>query len=126
MQDRSASGPTAEDVGAPPAYPADLPLALQAELAVLADIETDYAAKRHDLETWAGSPELKERIIRQLEGRHKRDREPHVLRLGELYVITHPLIDAKNSFKSGIWRSVGILNQTADPSPFDRCSASGQ
>jgi len=85
MQDRSASGPTAEDVGAPPAYPADLPLALQAELAVLADIETDYAAKRHDLETWAGSPELKERIIRQLEGRHKRDREPHVLRLGELY-----------------------------------------
>jgi len=52
---------------------------------VLADIETDYAAKRHDLETWAGSPELKERIIRQLEGRHKRDREPHVLRLGELY-----------------------------------------
>jgi len=85
MQDRSASGPTAEVAHAPPTYPADLTLALQAELAVLADIETDYAAKRHDLETWAGSPKLKERIIRQLEGRHKRDREPHVLRLGELY-----------------------------------------
>ena len=85
MPRRAASSPTPADVSSPPLYPADLTLALQAELAVLADIETDYAAKRHDLETWAGSPKLKERIIRQLEGRHKRDREPHVLRLGELY-----------------------------------------
>ena len=85
MQDRSASGPTAEIANAPPTYPGDLTLALQAELAVLADIETDYAAKRHDLETWMGPQKMKERIIRQLEGRHKRDREPHVLRLGELY-----------------------------------------
>jgi hypothetical protein len=28
---------------------------------------------------------MKERIIREVGGRHKRDREPHVLRLGELY-----------------------------------------
>jgi hypothetical protein len=85
MQERSATGPTAEAANAPPTYPADLTIALQRELAVLADIETDFAAKRHNLETWVGSPKLKERIIRQLEGRHKRDREPHVLRLGELY-----------------------------------------
>ena len=45
MQERSASGPTAEDVDAPPTYPADLTIALQAELAVLADIETDLCGQ---------------------------------------------------------------------------------
>ena len=33
-------------------YPADLTIAMQAELATLADIEAAYAKKRHDLETW--------------------------------------------------------------------------
>ena len=28
---------------------------------------------------------MKERIVREVEVRHKREREPHVLRLGELY-----------------------------------------
>jgi hypothetical protein len=73
MRERSVFGPTTEDVGTPPTYPADLTLALQEELAALADIETDYASKRHRLETWSGLPKLKERIIRELEGRHRRD-----------------------------------------------------
>jgi hypothetical protein len=85
MQRHSASGPTDEHAGDAPLYPADLTLALQAELAALADIDTDYATRRHHLETWAGSQKMKERIVREVEARHKRDREPHVLRLGQLY-----------------------------------------
>ena len=68
-----------------PLYPADLTLALQEQLAALADIEADYAKKRHDLETWSGSQKMKERIVREVEVRRRRDREPHVLRLSELY-----------------------------------------
>ena len=74
-----------DDHGDAPTYPADLIAAMQAELAALADIETNYAGKRHRLETWAGSQKMKERIVREVEVRHKREREPHVLRLGELY-----------------------------------------
>ncbi len=85
MVERSASGPTPVDVYDAPTYPADLTIALQAELAALADIEADYAAKRHGLETWSGPQKMKERIVREVEVRRRRDREPHVLRLGELY-----------------------------------------
>ena len=85
MPNHAAFGLTPVEAGDASTYPAELTFALQAELAALADIETEYAVKRHRLETWAGSPKMKERIIREVEGRHKRDREPHVLRLGELY-----------------------------------------
>ena len=77
MPKDAASGPTPVDVGDAPTYPADLTIALQAELAALADIEADYATKRHGLENWAGSPKIKERIVREVEVRHKRDRQPH-------------------------------------------------
>ena len=43
----------------------------------------------------------------------------------EARVITHPLIDAKISIKSATSWNGGFLNQMGDPSPFDRCSASG-
>jgi hypothetical protein len=85
MPKDAASGPTPVDASDAPTYPADLTIALQAELAALADIEADYAKKRHYLETWAGSQKMRERIVREVEVRHKRVREPHVLRLGELY-----------------------------------------
>ena len=85
MPNEAASGPAPDDQGDAPTYPADLTAAMQAELAALADIETDYAGKRHRLETWVGSQKMKERIVREVEVRHKREREPHVLRLGELY-----------------------------------------
>ena len=85
MSEHPRSSPTPNDHGYAPTYPADLTIAMQAELSALADIETDYAKKRHHLETWAGSQKMKARIVREVEVRHKRDREPHVLRLGELY-----------------------------------------
>ena len=85
MPKDAASWPTPVDASDAPMYPADLTIAMQAELATLADIEAAYAKKRHDLETWNGSQKMRERIVREVEVRHKRDREPHVLRLGELY-----------------------------------------
>jgi hypothetical protein len=85
MPKDAASGPTPVDASDAPVYPADLTLALQVELAALADIEAGYATKRHSLESWSGSQKMKERIIREVEVRRRRDREPHVLRLGELY-----------------------------------------
>ncbi len=85
MLKHSTSWPTAGDAGPAPIYPADLTLAVQAELSALAVIDAEYQEKRHRLETWAGPPETKERLAREVEACHKRDREPHVLRLGELY-----------------------------------------
>ena len=85
MSEHPRSAPVPEDHGDAPMYPADLTTAMQAELAALADIEADYATRRHDLETWTGSQKMKQRVVRETEVRHRRDREPHVLRLGELY-----------------------------------------
>ena len=81
----AASTLTPADVSSPPLYPADLTVALHAELSILAAIDADYAEKRLRLETWAGPQETKERLAREVEVCHKRDREPHVLRLGELH-----------------------------------------
>ena len=72
-------------MSSPPTYPADLTVALQAELSILAAIDADYAEKRLRLETWGGPQKMKERLTREVEVCHKRDREPHVLRLGELH-----------------------------------------
>ena len=85
MPKDAASGPTPVDASDAPVYPTDLTTAMQAELSFLADIEADYAKKRHDLETWSGPQKMKERIVREVEVRHKRDQEPHVLRLGQLH-----------------------------------------
>jgi len=72
-------------VSSPPTYPADLTVALEAELSILAAIDADYAEKRLRLETWDGPQKMKERLTREVEVCHKRDRGPHVLRLGELH-----------------------------------------
>ena len=85
MSDHSVSSPRPDGVPDAPVYPADLALALQSELAALADIETDYVAQRQRLETWAGAPKMKDRLLRVLEVRHRRERQPHVLRLSEVY-----------------------------------------
>ena len=68
-----------------PTYPADLTLALQSELAALAAIDAVYDEKRHRLETWPGPQEKKEQLAREVQVCHRRDREPHVLRLGVLH-----------------------------------------
>ena len=85
MPKDAASGPTLVDAGDAPMYPTDLTTAMQAELSILAAIDADYDEKRYRLENWAGPQKMKERIVREVEARHKRDREPHVLRVGELY-----------------------------------------
>lgn len=85
MSEHPGSAPAPEHPGEASTYPADLTVALQAELAALADVEAAYATKRRSLETWEGPQKLKERIIREVELRHRLDREPHVLRLSEVY-----------------------------------------
>jgi len=85
VSDHLVTSPRPDGVPDAPVYPADLATALQSELAALADIETAYAAKRQRLETWAGLPKMKDRLVREMEARHRRERQPHVLRLGELY-----------------------------------------
>ena len=73
------------EAGPAPIYPADLTSAFQAELAALAAIDAEYAERQHQLETCAASQEAKERLAREVEACHRRDRERHVLRLGELH-----------------------------------------
>jgi hypothetical protein len=59
--------------------------AIDAELAILASIETRYTEELTSLETSARSPALKEQLREQFEVRRKMAREPHVLRLAELH-----------------------------------------
>jgi len=91
MPKDAASWPTPVNAGDTPIYPAELTIALQAELAALADIDAHYEQRRYQLENWAGSQKMKERIVQEMEVRHKRDREPHVLRLGQLHERTMAL-----------------------------------
>jgi len=85
MSKHSASWPSTAGVGPAPVYPADLTAAMQAELAALAAIDAEYAQRQHRLETWAGPQEAKQRLAREVEACHRRDREPHALHLGELH-----------------------------------------
>jgi hypothetical protein len=59
MPKDAASWPTPVHAGDTPIYPADLTIALQAELAALADINVHYEQRRHNLENWAGSQKVK-------------------------------------------------------------------
>ena len=85
MAKHSACALLSDDANPEPIYPADLTPSLQAELAALAAIDAHYADKLHRLETWAGPQDTKERFAREAEACRRRDREPHVLRLGELH-----------------------------------------
>ena len=85
MSEHPRSPPTPDNLGEVRTYPTDLTQSIQAELAALADITAQYEQKRQQLESWAGPQKLKERFVQQVENCHKRDREPHVLRLGELH-----------------------------------------
>jgi hypothetical protein len=69
----------------PATYPEDLTLAIQDELAMLADLDAVYEDQCRRLADWAGPDTDRDRLASQLEAAHKRDREPHVLRLGELH-----------------------------------------
>jgi hypothetical protein len=72
----------------PPALPLDpddLTLAIETELAALAEIDADYAEELQLLEHGAGSVRVKQRRAKQIEALHRHDREPHVQRLAKLH-----------------------------------------
>jgi hypothetical protein len=85
MAKHTTSGPMRVATSPAPVYPDDLTAAIQAELAALAAIDAEYAQRQHRLETWAVPQAAKERLAREVEACHRRDREPHVLRLGALH-----------------------------------------
>jgi hypothetical protein len=64
-------------------YPADLTPELQATLAELADLETQYEIDREIIERTTG-PEEKVHLLDRLERRHRAEREPLVQHLAEL------------------------------------------
>ena len=68
-----------------PSYPDDLQRLLQATLSALASIETEYEHERGRLADWPGPDLIKQRLVRELESRHRHDREPYAQRLAELH-----------------------------------------
>ena len=72
------------DADESPTYPADLTPALQATLAILADLDRQHEEMRLKLERWSGPEAIKQRFFEQLEARHQCERKPVVQRLAEL------------------------------------------
>jgi hypothetical protein len=80
--------PSARALRSPPAAPLDpddLTLAIEAELAALAEIDADYAEELQLLEHGAGPARIKQHWAKQIEALHRHDREPHVLQLAKLH-----------------------------------------
>ena len=67
-----------------PFYPEGLLPELQSMLKALADVEVRYEQDRKRLRRSAEPKETKERLLRDLERRRRRDREPYVKRLAGL------------------------------------------
>ena len=68
-----------------PIYPDDLEPALQDTLSILANIDAHYEGERERLAQWHGPASVKTRLAADLEEAHRKEREPHVLRLAELH-----------------------------------------
>ena len=67
-----------------PIYPEDLLPELQRVLAALADLDVRYGTERDHLEGWSGPEEMKQRLLAELEQKHKATREPYAMRVAEL------------------------------------------
>ena len=65
--------------------PDGLTLAIEAELAALAEIDADYAEELQLLEHGAGPTRVKQHRAKQIKALHHHDREPHVQRLAKLH-----------------------------------------
>jgi len=65
--------------------PDDLQRELQAILSVLASLESRYEHERGRLAVWSGPESIRQRLARELEERHRHDREPYAQRLAELH-----------------------------------------
>src|SRR5215213_5234802 len=66
-------------------YPDDLGPLIQDELARLADVEARYEADLDRVLRRAKTTGVRDRAVRMLAERHRKDREPRVLRLAELH-----------------------------------------
>jgi len=73
------------DADESPTYPADLTPALQATLAILADLDRQHEEMRLKLERWSGPEAIKQRFFEQLEARHQCERKPVVQHLAALH-----------------------------------------
>ena len=83
MPQRSAD--TSLSSPALPLDPDDLTQAIEAELAVLAEIEAEYAEELRRLEHEAVPANVKQHRAKQIEALYRHDREPHVRRLVKLH-----------------------------------------
>ena len=79
------SAPAFRPPPALPLDPDDLTLAIEAELAALAEIDADYAEELQLLEHGTGLARVKQHRAKQIEALHRHDREPHVHRLAKLH-----------------------------------------
>src|SRR3954471_10200366 len=67
------------------ASPDPLDQAIQQELAALAAAAATHRSACRWLDEWAGPEGVKEHVARRIEARHRREREPRLLRLAELH-----------------------------------------
>ena len=67
-----------------PIYPEDLLPELQRVLSALADLDLRYETERDHLEDWSGPKEVKQRLLAELEQKHRATREPYAMRVAEL------------------------------------------
>ena len=59
--------------------------AIQQELAALAAAAATHRSACRWLDEWSGPEGVKERVAHRIEERHRREQEPHLLRLAELH-----------------------------------------
>jgi len=67
-----------------PTYPEDLLPELQRVLAALADLDFRYETERDHLEEWSGPEEVKQRLLAELDQKHRATREPYAMQVAEL------------------------------------------
>src|SRR5215212_5843144 len=67
------------------ASPDPLDQAIQQELAALAAAAATHRSACRWLDEWSGPEGVKEHGAHRIEARHRREREPHLLRLAELH-----------------------------------------
>jgi hypothetical protein len=67
-----------------PTYPEDLLPELQRLLAALADLDARYETQRDHLDEWSGPEEVKQRLLADLEQKHRATREPYAMQVAAL------------------------------------------
>jgi hypothetical protein len=67
------------------ASPDPLDQAIQQELAALAAAAATHRSACRWLDEWSGPEGVKEHVAHRIEARHRREQEPHLLRLAELH-----------------------------------------